>query len=92
MVDVPACCMDLAFELIEPKVCHLIVFVVDQVDNVTGKFLDAPDVVSDCHGISFKRTTRLRIFARDAGSRNRPQRKECKALKKSVAGSSSDPG
>lgn len=53
MVDVPVCCMDLLSDIIEDQVSILVFSGVNVIDDGTGKLLDAPDVVCDCHGISF---------------------------------------
>ena len=51
LFDVPAQFMAFRFNVIDGTMCLFVFPGVGKVNNVAGKFLDAPCVVSECHDI-----------------------------------------
>lgn len=62
-VDVSSKFVNLADNIIEGYMCLAVFVAIHVVYNVIGKFLDAPCVVCQCHGISLKRPVRHRKSA-----------------------------
>lgn len=88
MVDVPANLVDLPFKFIEEYMCPGVFLAIHVLLNVIGKSLDVLDVISQCHGITLKRTARKRTQPVATYKRASPYLEEMCAKKKTVAGAS----
>ncbi len=82
----PAYLVDLPFDIIEHAVSLRVFFTVNVVNNIVGKPLDVSNVISQCHGVTLKRTVRLHTFACARCNRSRPHLEKMCAEKKKAAG------